>query len=335
MNRILKIKIGTGVLLLLTMFTFVFPIVQFSDISISLLDMVGTSSDIKELMDEFGTSSELISGEMNSYFIFGLILFVLPAIECILLFVIKGKIAFTVGLAGTLVNNVLGFIFYDKISSTISLINKAISFLSMGMEIERVGGTVAYWCILHLLIVAISLFGFLKGEQVFNTKSNFRPMSQILPEEIGAAVRRSPELVGGEAKRQITLKETAIPRYKNQENSYPAPPADELSVQPFFGGLAGSSGMFKGKIRLLDKDEQLVIGIDEQICDVVLEYSLDGAGYCSIHYDTIMKEYQLKPLCTESVFLKSGQPLGKDRIYCLPRGTVIMFKDKKSIFQLV
>ena len=99
MEQVKKLKIGVVILLLLSILAFIFPIVKFSDINISIVDMISMSSDITQLMDEFGASSQLVSDEINSYFIIGIVMFLLPIVESILLLAIQGKLAFVIGLA--------------------------------------------------------------------------------------------------------------------------------------------------------------------------------------------------------------------------------------------
>ncbi len=309
MKNILKIKALTGVCLLLSMIVFFMPIARFGEISISLWDMVNMSSDITELMDTFELTSELIADEIQSYFVFCIVLLLLPVIICLLLFVIPNKLGFIVSIAGTLINNVMAYIVYDKIGSTISLLKEAISFFDMDMEISTVKGTIALWCVLSVFIFAASVLGLLIGEIGTKPISRFKPMKAILPEEIASSPLKPTD--------------SEVPHFVSE------------MAQPFYGGLKGESGIFKDKVRLFQQEEALLVGTDGEHCHIWINSSAKGIRYGVLSYDERMKEYHVKPLCTKGIFLQSGQPLGKDRTYCLPRGTKILIDNQNHVFTLV
>ena len=328
MNRLLTLKIIAGAALILSMLAFILPIVAFDEIRISMSDLLSMSSDITELMEEFGASSELIREEMNSYFLFWIILFALPVLECLLMFVIKGKTAFIVGIAGTLVNNVMFFIFYDKISGTISLINEAISFWSMDMQIEIKTGTIVLWCACYGIAAAVSVFALLRGDVPKRMQGDFRPIREILPEEIPAAPRVPYEPSFREPSSRQLAEPDGLSRH-----SFPSAPGSRPEPE-FYGGIIGHSGIYKGKVRLFSRQEILLIGTNDRTDDILLNTVFDGITYCEVFYDEADGEYYLRPRRAKGVFLKSGQPLGKGRVYCLPRGTVITIRDSHNEFEL-
>lgn len=53
-----------------------------------------------------------------------------------------------------------------------------------------------------------------------------------------------------------------------------------------------------------------------------------------IYFIPEYQEYCVEVFARVSVFLESGQPLGKDRRYYLPRGTRIYMKDDQGMFKL-
>lgn len=312
MEQVKKLKIGVVILLLLSILAFIFPIVKFSDINISIVDMISMSSDITQLMDEFGASSQLVSDEINSYFIIGIVMFLLPIVESILLLAIQGKLAFVIGLAGTCANNVMGFIVYDKISDMISFLKEAVAFFSMDMQIETLKGTVGFWCILYIGVIVISLAGLLKDEFHKNTSGSYSEITgEIFPEEI-----------------------RNIPGDQNSNGSDIPAPECPLENRPFYGGIIGNTGIYKNKVRLLKKEETLVMGTDREQCNILLGTGDADIRCCRISYDESEKEYHVKPFMKNCIFLKSGQPLGKDRVYCIPRGTVIFIENENNSFQL-
>ncbi len=345
MNRTFITKIAVGALLIISMAAFLMPIAKFGNISISMMDMMNMSSDVTDLMDEFGEVAEMIGNEVNSYFVFCLVLFVLPVLECILLFTIKNKMGFIASIAGILLNNAMAYIFYDKISETISLIKEAISFLSMVMEIETAGGTVIFWCILYALILVLSLFGLLEGEFSRKPPMDYMPIRDILAEEIPSASSRPRPSASASAihhKPHPAASTATNGSFKPEGSEDQAlqqtviQPMDRQSAagQPFFGGIIGESGIYKGKARMLKKGETLVAGMKRDACDIWVNVEGKKSDCCELSYDAVLKEYHVKPLCQVAVFLESGQPLGKDRLYCLPRGMGILIGDQSNRFTL-
>ena len=55
----------------------------------------------------------------------------------------------------------------------------------------------------------------------------------------------------------------------------------------------------------------------------------EGNILAKIYYISEYQEYCVEPLEMRTVLLKSGQPLGANRLYYLPRGTEISIKDAK------
>lgn len=62
--------------------------------------------------------------------------------------------------------------------------------------------------------------------------------------------------------------------------------------------------------------------------------SQQGLVLGNIYYVSQYEEYCIQPLQTMTIFLTSGQPLGKNRFYYLPRGTEIYIKDQTNKFKL-
>lgn len=323
MNRLKLMKIVAGVALILSMAAYILPLLSFDDIHISMYDLLSMSADVTELMEDFGASSQLIEEEMSSYFVFCIIMLVFPVLECLAVFLLKGKIAFVTGFAGVLVNNVLFFIFYDKIHDTISLINEAIAFWGIDMQIETMAGTIALWVVCYVAVAGTCACGLLANEPRKPKIGEFRPIREILPEEITPASSSFNE--------NHTMVDKPQPQGKVAVHKSASP---ALTRQAFCGGLIGRSGIYKGKIRLFSQQEVLLIGTDESTNDVLLNTIFDGITYCELFYNDEDHEYYLRPQCVRGVFLKSGQPLGKDRVYCLPRGTVFTIRDKNNEFEL-
>lgn len=77
------------------------------------------------------------------------------------------------------------------------------------------------------------------------------------------------------------------------------------------------------------KEEHIVDGDRIDICR-----NKQGIILGNIYYVSQYEEYCIQPLQTMTIFLESGQPLGKNRFYYLPRGTEIYIKDQLNKYKL-
>ena len=98
------------------------------------------------------------------------------------------------------------------------------------------------------------------------------------------------------------------------------------------------SDVFEGMILntnqkvLILKDRKEVHIVDGDRIDICRNKQGTILGY--IYYVSQYEEYCIQPLQTMTIFLESGQPLGKNRFYYLPRGTEIYIKDQLNKYKL-
>ena len=106
----------------------------------------------------------------------------------------------------------------------------------------------------------------------------------------------------------------------------------EVADRDFYGAIIGLSGIFKGKGYPMMMGETVFIGSTEG--DHIRVKSDEEASLCQISYDEGMQEYRVQPTARRCVHMKSGQPLGAHRLYCLPRGTELTIADSGDRFRL-
>lgn len=90
----------------------------------------------------------------------------------------------------------------------------------------------------------------------------------------------------------------------------------------FSGAIIGVRGIYKGKGFALMRNEEVLAG-SHPSDDILIRGIEEGITCFAIRYDLEKSEYYIRPFERSMVFLRSGQPLGKDRIYCIPRGMQI------------
>ena len=98
------------------------------------------------------------------------------------------------------------------------------------------------------------------------------------------------------------------------------------------------SDVFEGMI--LNTNEKILILKDRKEVHIVDGDRIDicrnkqGIILGNIYYVSQYEEYCIQPLQTMTIFLESGQPLGKNRFYYLSRGTEIYIKDQLNKYKL-
>ena len=100
----------------------------------------------------------------------------------------------------------------------------------------------------------------------------------------------------------------------------------------FHGGIIGKSGKYQGYGYPLRRKEQVFF---QRIRgQVEISKAESRHSVASVFYVPEYDEYCFEPFYPLTCFLPSGQPLGKERTYYLPRGTEIYIFDKSNHFQL-
>ena len=104
-----------------------------------------------------------------------------------------------------------------------------------------------------------------------------------------------------------------------------------MKNQMFEGAVTGKEGIYKGRTLLLENRREVFFHLEGR--QIYVDQMPEGAE-AGIWYIAQHEEYAIQPAKTRTVYLKSGQPLGKDRIYYLPRGMEIWIESQKNRFLL-
>ena len=104
-----------------------------------------------------------------------------------------------------------------------------------------------------------------------------------------------------------------------------------MSNQKFEGAVTGKEGSYKDRTLLLENRCEVFFHIEGE--QIYVDQTPEGAE-AGIWYIEQREEYAVQPAKTSTVYLKSGQPLGKNRIYYLPRGMQIWIASRKNSFLL-
>lgn len=316
MNEKHVIKYVTAGAFLLLIVTFFVPLLKIWDFDLSVFDFIGISSDLNDMLTEYADYTEFLRQEIADYRSPCILLMILPIIEAVLIFTNNQKVGRLITVLALVINNTLAFILYNNIQSVLSYINESLLGIIFQTSLRVEPLPVAIWTVVHLGILIIVVIDAVR-EYIATKKEraeleDITDVKEIIMEQFHLNRRKEESL-------QYEEKEVELMSEKQQE--------------PFYGGIIGKTGTYKEKIYLLKKEEKVSLG-SEATDDIYIIGVLGKATLCLISYDIKKEEYHVRPLEKKAVFLESTQPLGKDRVYCIPRGKSLIIDNKKNIFTL-
>lgn len=106
----------------------------------------------------------------------------------------------------------------------------------------------------------------------------------------------------------------------------------ETSVKDFNGGVLGASRRFQGVKYLFHESCQIFFQYENGQVQIRKEKGMNSVA--DIRFFKEYQKYCVEPLEHLSIFLESGQPLGENRKYYLPRGCKIVIKESENTFIL-
>lgn len=104
-----------------------------------------------------------------------------------------------------------------------------------------------------------------------------------------------------------------------------------MREQKFEGAVTGKGGIYQDKTLMLEERKAVFFHMEGD--QIYTDQWKEGAS-AGIWYVAQYEEYAVQPAKKKTVHLRSGQPLGKDRIYYLPRGMEIWIGSEKNRFLL-
>lgn len=120
------------------------------------------------------------------------------------------------------------------------------------------------------------------------------------------------------------------PQKKSVVQTFPRQNIEEPTS--FSGAIMGMTGLFAGKAYPLENITEVYFREEDRKIFITPYEEADNLA--GIYYISQYQEYCMEPLKRQTVFLESGQPLGKGRKYYLPRGMKIFLKEKGNMFTL-
>lgn len=120
---------------------------------------------------------------------------------------------------------------------------------------------------------------------------------------------------------------------EDESNNYYARENEEVQkIENFEGAIKGLNGLYRKKIYPLHDRWQIYFTRDSSGNIFLKNENAEAVG--GIYYIQKYKEYCIEVYQNNVCFLKSGQPLGKNKRYYLPRGTEIFLDNGRNHFLL-
>lgn len=268
----------------------------------SVLDMLsqfGDLGDVQAGADEFFTElNRYIAALTAMLIVIGILSALIPLVSGALMLLSRGEMAAGIGGAGWVICGLLKLLVHFRIAS----VNAQIESVNLGgismadyIRIEWNTGPMVFWIALMVLIAAGIGWYLAQGRMLHTKQRTFSQKERII---IDAPQRKGRERVmqGG-----------------------------------FYGAIIGESGSFRDQAYPLVRGEKVVFGRDIPVAGADAGVAED---WCAVSYDEAGEEYRLEPCQSGAVYLGSGQPLGKGRTYCVPRGTQIRILNADNRFTL-
>lgn len=317
-----------------------FPLLDMSIIELSLMDVMKTGLGFYSGSAE----AELLYGSVQTYLsacawgIAGAALLVL--VEAFLTAVLDGKKGYIVSLISSILNGIAGVLLFVLLWLGIEEVRESTILFLAGDIISLSFVPLAAWLAVCVLILILSIVGMkLCSPRKHDTQEEIyiEQISRLKQERIPEAepaFRQSMPLAQewGRPQQKAVQKPVQQDARKPAQKFGSVKPAQSVQEERFGGAVLGVSGMFAGKAYPLEKMTEVFFR-EENGKILITPYEAEDY-LAGVYYIGQYGEYCVEPAEWMTVFLESGQPLGKGRKYYLPRGTNIYFRRKENQFIL-
>lgn len=312
------------------------PLLDSSILELSVMDVMKVGLGFYSGPEELQMMFSGIQTQLRPYAwgIAGAALFVL--IEAFLTSVLGKRKSYVVSLASSILNGIVGGVVFFLVWRSLEEMKQSTLLALVGDAISLSFIPLIAWEGVCLLILILSVIGLLLWASSKSDKQEDIYIEQIT--RLEQEKKTEPEEMFGRETRQDTdLRE--VPRHihhetaEQQSTGQPAAQRKQPAVsKPFTGALLGANGMYAGKAYPLEDRTEVFFRSEDGKIIITPYESRDNLG--GIYYVDEYQEYCVEPAEIRTVFLESGQPLGKGRQYYLPRGTKIYLREKENQFTL-
>ena len=297
------------------------PIVEISIYRLSVFDILKMTLNGSQSVEFLKELQKVMYQYMFKYLILFAIAVALILVATVLCIIQKEEHVYKRSIIYALIINFYSSCVVFVCYKSIETLDFSTDFFQTSPDISPCLITIFIWEMVTLLIILISIAGieFKKTENVeieddisdlFQDDTQFFENQDIIEEDASLELN-----IKDERKHYSELEEGQ----QYMEDNY-------------------QSDVFEGMI--LNTNKKVLILKDRKEVHIVYGDRIDicrnkqGIILGNIYYVAQYEEYCIQPLQTMTIFLESGQPLGKNRFYYLPRGTEIYIKDQLNKYKL-
>lgn len=300
------------------------PILELSALKVSLYDICKLAIDAESITGDLKEVAALLQNYTQPFLYFVIIWVILLCAATIYCLILRKKVVFQGALLSAVIINIytVGASSYaiHKLEET----REAFDFLDLNMNLSLNKMTVGIWIALYSFIIVLSIYGIFsyRKQLICENAEDVIPemfRSQENPWEDHQEFTKM-EVLPPEPQTPVTRKENLVSTTSAQ------------FFDSFYGVVIGTGTLYHNYAYELDEKTEIFFHNAKDYMEVYPHQTAESIA--SIYYIPEYQEYCVKPLRHGSVFLESGQPLGENRCYYLPRGMNIYLLQSDYSFEL-
>lgn len=113
-----------------------------------------------------------------------------------------------------------------------------------------------------------------------------------------------------------------------------SPPVSLNQAQIKCGALICIRGTYLGSIIRIHPEQEIIIGRDGNIADLVINLPLASRRHCTLTYHCDIMKYEVRDFSSNGTFVDGDKRLLKNETYLLKPGSEICFGDKDTVYKL-
>lgn len=290
-----------GISILLTLEVVFLPILKLGEWNISLMGIIRkVFLEIDDIY--FDSVKEILKEYMWKYIGTLMILVLLTIATACVTWIMKTTVTYVMALCGQCCTLMWTILVLKTISDKFNTITNLVSYFGMGDIVKFKVLPLLIWGILHVVAFVI-----------------------IVSELLSASM---------EDKKSLYSKELIIPTQVKEKDIFNE--RKHVGEVKFYGAILGVKSPYIGKAFMLEEKKYVYI-LQEDNKILVKKHLKSSSERClaKVYYETKYGEYVVVPQKKGAIYLESGQPLGAERRYFLPRAMRIIVKDEvENIFEL-
>ena len=297
------------------------PIIEVSIYRLSVFDILKMTLNGSQSIEFLKELQKVMYQYMFKYLILFAIAVALILIASVLCIIQKDEHVYKRSIIYVLIVNFYSSCVMLACYKSIETLDFSTNFFQTRPDISLYLITVFIWEMITLLIILISIMG-IKMEKLKNVEIK-EDIPELFQEDIHSF--ENQDIMEEDTPLELEIQEEYKQYSKIEEGQQYM--EDNYQSDVFEGMILNTNQ----KVLVLKDRKEVYITNDNEIN---ICRSQQGLVLGNIYYVSQYEEYCIQPLQTMTIFLTSGQPLGKNRFYYLPRGTEIYIKDQTNKFKL-